>query len=220
VTTPAVEIIGLTRVFAPRVRSGAPVTALRAISFNVLPGAVVALTGPNGAGKTTTLDIAATLLLPTAGEVRICGTSVVESPAPARRPVACCPPGAASFWRRLTGFENLDCFSSLAGVSARERPGRLDDAIARTGLTRELLSRETRTYSDGQLQRLNLARALMRRVPVWLLDEPTRSLDADAQAATWALIRDAAREHSVSVLVATHDAAGVAAYADDVVRLS
>jgi ABC-type multidrug transport system ATPase subunit len=59
----------------------------------------------------------------------------------------------------------------------------------------------------------------MRDVDVWLLDEPTRSLDAEAQAATWALIREAARERGVSVLVATHDAAGVAAYADVVVRL-
>lgn len=218
-TTPAVEVIRLTRVFTPRVRSGAPVTALRDISFTVPGGAIVALTGPNGAGKTTALDIVATLLLPTSGDVRVGGVSVTTSPAEVRRRIAYCSAGGASFWPRLTGRENLECFAALAGVAARERPGRFLDAAARVGLSLDVLSRETRTYSDGQMQRLNLARSLMRDVHVWLLDEPTRSLDVEAQAATWALIRDAARERGVSVLVSTHDTTGVAAYADDVVRL-
>ena len=218
-STPAVEVLGLTRVFAPRVRPGPVVTALQDISFTVPPGAVVAITGANGTGKTTALDIVATLLLPTSGDVRVCGASVRQSPQVVRQHVAYCPAGGASFWPRLTGRENLECFSALAGVGPLVRPTRLADATARVGLTHDVLSRETRTYSDGQLQRLNLARALMRDVPVWLLDEPTRSLDADAQAATWALIRDASRERGVSVLVATHDAAGVASYADDGVRL-
>lgn len=218
-TPPAVEVLGLTRVFSPRVRSGPPVTALQDISFTVSRGAIVALTGANGAGKTTALDVTATLLLPTSGDVRVCGDSVRQSPAAVRARVAYCPAGGASFWPRLTGRENLECFASLAGVSPTDRPARLAAATARVGLASDVLSRETRTYSDGQLQRLNLARALMRDVDVWLLDEPTRSLDAEAQAATWALIREAARERGVSALVATHDAAGVAAYADDVVRL-
>lgn len=215
---PAVEVVGLTRVF-PRSRSGSVVTALRDVSFTVPRGAVVAVTGPNGAGKTTVLDIVATLLLPTSGDVHVEGASVLESPAEVRRHVAYCPSGSASFWPRLTGRENLDCFAALAGVSAHERPRRLADAASRVGLTPDVFSRETRTYSDGQMQRLNLARALTRDVTVWLLDEPTRSLDAEAQAATWTLIRESARERGVSVLVATHDAMGVAAYADAVVRL-
>ena len=193
--------------------------ALQDVSFTVPRGAIVALTGANGAGKTTALDVTATLLLPTSGDVHVCGASVRRSPAEVRGRVAYCPAGGASFWPRLTGRENLECFSSLAGVGPSARPARLTEATARVGLPAELLSRETRTYSDGQLQRLNLARALMRDVDVWLLDEPTRSLDAEAQAATWALIREAARERGVSVLVATHDTAGVAAYADTVVRL-
>lgn len=218
-STPAVEVLGLTRVFSPRVRSGPAITALSNVSFHVPRGAIVALTGPNGSGKTTALDIVASLLLPTSGDARVCGVSVVDAPADTRQHVAYCPAGGASFWPRLTGRENLDCFASLANVGPHERPARLRDAASRVGLSDDVLSRETRTYSDGQLQRLNLARALMRDATVWLLDEPTRSLDADAQAATWTLIRDAARERGVSALVATHDTAGVSAYADDVVRL-
>jgi ABC-2 type transport system ATP-binding protein len=189
------------------------------VSFIVPRGAIVALTGANGAGKSTALDVVATLLLPTSGDVRVFGASVRTSPAEVRRRVAYCPAGGASFWPRLTGRENLDCFSALAGVSPRDRPRRLTDAASRVGLSAEVLSRETRTYSDGQMQRLNLARALMRDVTVWLLDEPTRSLDAEAQEATWTLIRESARERGVSVLVATHDAMSVTAHADAVVRL-
>lgn len=215
---PAVEVLGLTRVF-PRGLSGSVVTALRNVSFIVPRGAIVALTGPNGAGKSTVLDVVATLLLPTSGDVRVDGASVLQLPAEVRRHVAYCPSGNASFWPRLTGRENLDCFAALAGVNPRDRPRRLADAASRVGLPLDVLSRETRTYSDGQMQRLNLARALLRDVTVWLLDEPTRSLDAEAQEATWTLIRESARERGVSVLVATHDAMSVAAHADAVVRL-
>lgn len=218
--TTAVDVCGLTRIFSPRVRSGPAVTAVRDLSFSVPQGAITALIGPNGSGKTTVLDIIAMLLLPTDGDVRVCGTSVIGAPASLRQHVAYCPAGSASFWPRLTGRENLECFASLAGLAPRERPSRLATAAERVGLDPAVLSRETRTYSDGQMQRLNLARALMRDAVVWLLDEPTRSLDQAAQASTWQLIRDAARERGVSVLVATHDAAGAAAHADAMVSLS
>ncbi|MEI6244849.1 MAG: ABC transporter ATP-binding protein [Acidobacteriota bacterium] len=218
-SVPAVEALALTRVFAPRAHSGPGVTALREVSFVVPRGAIVALIGANGAGKTTALDVAATLLMPTAGDVRVCGRSVINSAKEVRELVAYCAAGGSSFWPRLTGRENLECFSALAGIGPTERPARLADAVERVGLPADVLKRETRTYSDGQLQRLNLARAVMRDVSVWLLDEPTRSLDEQAQHATWALIREAAHARGVSVLVATHDSASVAEYADDVVRL-
>lgn len=216
---PAIDVRCLTRVFSPRVRSGPPVTAIRDLSFHVPPGAIVALTGANGTGKTTALDVLATLLLPTSGDAWVAGANVRQSPADVRRHVAYCPAGATSFWPRLTGRENLECFAALAGLGRAHTPGRLRQAADRVGLDATVLDREVRTYSDGQIQRLTLARALMRDASVWLLDEPTRSLDADAQTATWELIRESARQRGVSVLVATHDAAGVAQYADSVVHL-
>jgi ABC-2 type transport system ATP-binding protein len=219
VSQPAVDVRGLTRVFAPRRRSDPPVTAIASLTFTVFPGAITALTGANGAGKTTLLDMLATVLLPTAGDAWICGASVLTAPAAVRRRIAYCPAGGASFYPRLTGRENLECFSALAGIDAAQRPGRLAAAADCVGVGPEVLAREVRTYSDGELQRLTLARAVMRDVDVWLLDEPTRSLDADGQRATWELIRATARERQVSVVVATHDAAGVAAHADAVVRL-
>lgn len=217
---PAIDVRQLTRGFSPRFRSGPAVTPIQNLSFRVPRGAIVALTGANGTGKTTALDVLATLLLPTGGDAIVCGASVRQSPVAVRRHVAYCPAGGTSFWPRLTGRENLTCFAELAGLGDDEVRRRFDQAVARVGLDDSVLAREVRTYSDGQAQRLNLARALMRDASVWLLDEPTRSLDAAAQTATWVLIRDAARHRDVSVLVATHDAAGVAEYADSVVRLS
>ncbi len=216
---PVVEVLGVTRVFPPRHRSTPPVTALRSLSFTAPPGAVLAITGANGAGKTTVLDIIATLLLPTTGDVRVAGVSVVQRPAEVRRHVAYCPAGSASFWPRLTGRENLHCFSALAGLGAHARPSRLAEAVSRVGLSDAVLGREVRTYSDGEVQRLNLARALMRDVAVWLLDEPTRSLDPDAQSSIWAIIREVARDRGLCVVAATHDMVRVSTDVDAVVRL-
>ncbi|TAK16491.1 MAG: ABC transporter ATP-binding protein, partial [Acidobacteria bacterium] len=70
-----------------------------------------------------------------------------------------------------------------------------------------------------QAQRLNLARALLRDASIWLIDEPTRSLDPDGQAAMWRLIRERARERAATVIAATHDLAGVAGIADLTVTL-
>lgn len=217
---PAVDVRQLTRGFSPLFRSGPVVTPIKNLSFLVPRGAIVALTGANGTGKTTALDVLATLLLPTTGDALVCGASVRHAPAVVRRHVAYCPAGGASFWPRLSGRENLTCFAELAGLADDDVRRRLAQAVEAVGLDESVLAREVRTYSDGQVQRLNLARALMRDADVWLLDEPTRSLDVDAQTATWVLIRDAARQRAISVVVATHDAAGVAGYADSVVHLS
>lgn len=194
-------------------------TAVHHLSFVVPRAAIVALTGANGAGKSTTLDVIATQLFPTEGDVRVCGVSVRESASAVRRLVAHCPAGAASFWPRLTGRENLEIFDAFAEGNPRDRRDRLATAVERVGLAPDVLAREVRTYSDGLAQRLNLARALMRGASVWLLDEPTRSLDAAARDALWAVVRDAARQDGVSVLVATHDPAALGGVADDVVRL-
>lgn len=178
----------------------------------------MAVTGANGAGKTTLLEILATLLVPSSGDVSVCGFDVRARALDVRRRIGYCPAGGSSFWPRLTGTENLKFFTALAG-----HPGDSDDAIATAGadvgLDSDVLGREVRTYSDGQAQRLNLARALLRGADVWLIDEPTRSLDPEGQAAMWRLIRDRARERAATVIAATHDIRGVAAVADSMVAL-
>jgi ABC-2 type transport system ATP-binding protein len=213
---PVVVARGVTRVFASRF-SQASVRALDAFSLDVAAGQFVALVGPNGAGKTTFLEILATLLQPTSGTVRICGHDATTPSLDVRRALAYCPAGQASFWPRLTGTENLTFFAALSGELPRCRAL---DAAADVGLTPAVMQRQIRSYSDGELQRLALARALMRRVRLWLLDEPTRSLDPAGRSAMWTLIRNRAREHGVAVIAATHDIDGACGVADVTVALA
>jgi ABC-type multidrug transport system ATPase subunit len=136
-----------------------------------------------------------------------------------RRLVAYCPSGNTSFWPRLTGLENLQFFAAFAG-RGDSRAGRVLQAGADVGLDQQTLGRQVRTYSDGQAQRLNLARAFLRDAAVWLIDEPTRSLDPDGQREMWTLIRNRARTRGATVIAATHDLAGVAEIADRTVALT
>lgn len=150
----------------------------------------------------------------------MCGFDVRMHPLDVRRRIAYCPAGGSSFWPRLTGAENLRFFTEMTGVRAADQPRQLAAAAAEVGLPRDVFEREVRTYSDGQAQRLNLARALLRGADVWLIDEPTRSLDPEGQAAMWTLIRERARERGATVIAATHDLTGVAAVADVTAALS
>jgi ABC-2 type transport system ATP-binding protein len=205
------------RPFTPK---RAAVQALSSVSLSVEHGQFLAITGANGAGKTTLLDILATLLVPTQGDVLVCGADVRKSPLAVRRRIAYCPAGAGSFWPRLTGAENLDFFSAMSGLGPGERAGRMVAASRDVGLSPDVMAREVRSYSDGQAQRLNLARALVRGADVWHTDPPTRSLDPEGQSAMWALIGDRARARGATVIAATHDLAGVARVADATVALS
>ncbi len=192
---------------------------MSSFSLTVEAGQFVAVTGANGAGKTTLLEILATLLVPTSGDVSVCGFDVRTNALDVRRHIAYGPAGGSSFWPRLTGAENLRFFTALAGRESAGRRDQIAAAGADVGLAADVLDREVRTYSDGQAQRLNLARALLRGAGLWLIDEPTRSLDPDGQAATWRLIRDRARERAATVIAATHDVRGVAGVADLTVAL-
>jgi ABC-2 type transport system ATP-binding protein len=196
------------------------VEALRAFTLSVSAGQFVALTGPNGSGKTTLLEILATLLVPTRGDVAVAGHDVRTHARDVRRAIAHCPSGNTSFWPRLTGAENLRFFAVMGGRADAGGAERVMATAADVGLDPATLGRQVRTYSDGQAQRLNLARALLRDASIWLIDEPTRSLDPEGQAAMWTLIRDRARARRATVIAATHDLAGVSGIADLTVSLT
>jgi ABC-2 type transport system ATP-binding protein len=194
--------------------------ALRSLTLSVSRGQFVALTGPNGSGKTTLLEILATLLVPTRGQAAVGGFDVRRQAHDVRRLVAYCPSGNSSFWPRLTGLENLQFFAAFGGPNGAARAGSVIDAAADVGLDRSVLARQVRTYSDGQAQRLNLARAFLRDAAVWLIDEPTRSLDPEGQREMWTLIHGRARARNATVIAATHDVSGVAGIADRTVALT
>lgn len=149
---------------------------LEDVSLTVKRGEIFGLLGANGAGKTTLLKILATLVLPTAGRVRIEGVDTRSNLLAARRALGYVPADDRTFYYRLTARENLRFFGTMAGVPA----GRLDAAVARSAAVVDLaddLDRRYAAYSTGMRQRLAVARALLADPPILLLDEPTRAVD-------------------------------------------
>jgi ABC-type multidrug transport system ATPase subunit len=195
------------------------VPALRGISFEVKQGEVLALVGANGAGKSTLLRIFTTLLLPTRGHAEVCGFDVAKHPAKVRLQIGYHTGADACFYARLSARENLNLFAGLNNLSQEETSRRIEELTALLGL-RDLLDRQVRTLSTGNIHRLGLARAMLHRPPVLLLDEPTRSLDPLAAAEFRRfLLQTIVRELGATVLFASHTLAEVEQLANRIVVL-
>jgi len=196
---------------------GGETIALKDISFSAGGGEVLALLGPNGSGKTTALKLISTMLLPDAGSVRVSGCDARRDAGAVRRQVGIAVATERSFFPRLSARENLEFFASLDEVSRKERAQRIKEVLRDTGLE-EQADTLVMKFSSGMYQRLGIARALVKRPNVLLLDEPTRSLDAATTAHFWTTIRELAHRQA-TVLLATHNFAEAAAVADRLLLL-
>jgi ABC-2 type transport system ATP-binding protein len=176
----AIEVVGLRRTYLARSRAfrhRAPaVEALRGISFSVEPGELYGLLGPNGAGKTTTIKILTTLLIPTAGSVRVLGLDPVRQASELRGRIGYVFGGDRGLYERLSALDNLRYFADLYRVPRARRSARIDQLLEQVGLVGRERER-VETYSRGMRQRLHIARGLLHDPPVLLLDEPTIGLD-------------------------------------------
>ncbi len=196
---------------------GGETIALKDVSFSAASAEVLVLLGPNGSGKTTALKLISTMLLPDAGSVRVGGFDAQRDAGAVRRQVGIAVAAERSFFPRLSARENLDFFAALDEVPRRERAQRIKEVLHDTGLE-EQADTLVMKFSSGMYQRLGIARALVKRPCVLLLDEPTRSLDAATTAHFWATIRTLARQET-TVLLATHNFAEAAAVADRLLLL-
>ncbi|MCC6419365.1 MAG: ATP-binding cassette domain-containing protein [Gemmataceae bacterium] len=154
---------------------GGEVVAVDDLSFAVGPGEVYGLLGPNGAGKTTTLRMLLGLLTPTAGHASIAGYTSATFPDEVKRRVGLVSAGAG-LYQGLSVREMLLFFADLYAVPLTAARAELD-RLGRLLDIADLFGRRCATLSTGQKQRVNLARALIHRPPVMLLDEPTLGLD-------------------------------------------
>ena len=191
--------------------------ALKGISFSAATGEVLALLGPNGSGKSTALKLVSTMLLPDRGRVVVGGADTQLQANAVRRQVGFAVASERSFFPRLTARENLDFFAALEDLPRRERAHRVQSVLCDVGLE-DAGDKQAMKLSSGMYQRLGIARALIKRPSVLLLDEPTRSLDPAAASHLWRLIRELA-DVGITVLLATHNFSEAVAVADRVAIL-
>jgi heme ABC exporter ATP-binding subunit CcmA len=188
----AIDLVGITRLFGP-------LPGVVRVDLRVALGETVVLRGPNGAGKTTLLRIVATALSPTYGRGTVLGHDLVRDREAIRRRADLLS-HRTRLYEDLSASENLLFWCRLLQI---DRAG-IDAALDRVGLL-EAAGERVRGFSQGMRQRLAVARTILRRPDLLLLDEPYTGLDAEARHAVDDLIRESGR-HGRTVLLATHHA--------------
>jgi ABC-type multidrug transport system ATPase subunit len=191
---------------------------LNNVSINVEPGQIRALLGPNGAGKTTLLRILSGLAAPDSGSVRVAGLDPMSQEREVRRRLGLVPSGDRTFYERLSGLENLAFFARLHGMRRPKALARAREVLEQVNLT-DAGGRPVRTYSHGMQKRLSVARSLLTRPSVFLVDEATHDLDPVAARNVRDIIKGFCRE-GAAVIWATQRIDEIRGFADYVTLLS
>jgi ABC-2 type transport system ATP-binding protein len=177
------------------------VTAVDGISFRLAAGSITGLLGGNGAGKTTTIAMIMGLIMPTSGSVTVLGVQMPKERYRVLHRMNFESP-YVDMPMRLTVRQNLSVFAQLYAVpDIAERIANLASELELT----EFLDRPTGKLSSGQKTRVSLAKALLNRPEVLLLDEPTASLDPDTADWVRARLERYRREHGATILLASHN---------------
>ncbi|MBI2853158.1 MAG: ABC transporter ATP-binding protein [Chloroflexi bacterium] len=192
-TPPAIRTEGLTKVFGSRM-------ALRGINLEVQQGQSLVIFGPNGAGKTTLIKILATITNPSSGTFSVDGLDVKNHPEDVRRRIGIVT-HQTFLYGNLTAYENLEFYSRMFDVPGRKE--RIHELAEQLGMTYRLHDRVA-TLSRGMQQRFSIARALLHKPSVMLLDEPETGLDQEALAILWKAL-PGENERKRTIILATHN---------------
>ncbi len=193
--TPALSIRGVSHAYGNR-------RALVDVTFDVPPGSFTALLGLNGAGKSTLFSLITRLFGIQAGSIGIFGHDIGRSPGEALRLMG------VVFQPRtldldLSVMQNLLYHAALHGIGRRDARSRSNEVLARIGLA-DRAGSKVRDLSGGQMRRIEIARALLHRPQLLLLDEATVGLDVKARADILSHVRQLVAEKGIGVLWATH----------------
>ncbi len=178
------------------------VKAVDRVNLAIEEGEIFGLLGPNGAGKTTLLSMFATLLRPTEGEATVNDFSITKHPGSVRKSIGMVFQAPSSD-DILTGWENLYLHALMYGVPKELRRNRIDEVLKLVDM-HERANDRVKTYSGGMRRRLELARGLLHKPKILLLDEPTLGLDPQTREHIWGYIEELAREEKVTVIITTH----------------
>lgn len=215
---PALWARNLSRSLRLTTNPAPPVTALRDVSLHVAPGEIFGLVGRNGSGKTTLIKILAGLIRPTTGSGQVAGLSL-EYPREIRRRVSyVSTTGWMGLEWPLTAEENIRFFAALCGMPDRLARERTREALRDVDLW-ENRDKYPSQLSNGMRQRTILARALLFRTPLLLLDEPTVGLDPLTVQTVLQLIRERLRARGQTILLTDHQSTEMEAVADRIAVL-
>lgn len=194
-TAPALQIIDL----AKRYPTGTE--ALKSVSLEIEPGQFYGLLGPNGAGKSTLIHCVTGLAQPTGGAISVFGHDALDHYEQARLAVGLAPQDLNLDWF-LTVEETLDFHAAYFGMPKRDRRERAAELLEVFSLV-EKREERTRTLSGGMKRRLILARALMHRPELLILDEPTAGVDVELRLELWQYVQQINAE-GTTILLTTH----------------
>jgi ABC-2 type transport system ATP-binding protein len=180
------------------------VVAIDRVSFTVEEGQIFGLIGPNGSGKSTLLRLLATLLPLDDGQIQIYGLDAARQPLQVRRlinPIA----GEASFFKKLSPLENLARDGRQYGLDEAETRWQAMDILTCLGMQKRFIHTPMDGLSNGMQQMVALARAILSRPRLLLLDEPSAGLDPFVRRQLHALLADLQRQLGTTIVFATQD---------------
>ena len=189
----AVEVQGLTKSFGNHL-------ALRGIDLEVKYGDFVVIFGPNGAGKTTLIKVLSTIMNPSSGKILIDGLNLKNNAEEIRRRTGIVT-HQTFLYSNLTGYENLEFYSRMYDVPRRKE--RVREVADMVGIASRLHDR-VGTLSRGMQQRLSIARSLLHKPAIMLLDEPEAGLDQQAISMLWRAL-ETEEERTGNIILTTHN---------------
>src|SRR4030043_1321484 len=207
----AVETVGLTKDFGS-------IHALKDFNLRIEKGQIFGLIGPNGAGKTTALRVVSTLLLPTSGQAKVFNLDVVRDAGEVRKIITYLPDEAGAY-RNLSGKEYLEFMGRFSARNRNELDEMVRQAADICGLG-ERLKDKAKTYSKGMKRRLLVARALMTKPKLAILDEPASGLDVLHAYHIRQIIKQYVKQNGVTVLLSSHNMLEVEYLCDRVALLN
>lgn len=178
------------------------IKAVDGISFGVNEGELFAFLGQNGAGKSTTISVICGRLLKDSGEVTINGNTIEADTDSVKRDIGVVFQSSV-LDKQLTVIENLKSRASLYGIFGKELEQRIKELSELLELD-ELLNRTLGKLSGGQKRRIDIARALIHKPKILILDEPTTGLDPQTRKTVWNVVKNLQENENMTVFLTTH----------------
>jgi ABC-2 type transport system ATP-binding protein len=176
--------------------------ALSNVSFEVNAGEIFGLLGPNGGGKSTLFRILSTMMAPTGGRAEVAGHDVARDPAAVRRSIGVVFQ-TQSLDKALTVAENLRAQGHMYGLSGPKLRERMEQVVERLGLA-DRRNDLVETLSGGLKRRVEIAKGLLHRPVVLLMDEASTGLDPGARRDLWQYVEELRSREGVTILLTTH----------------